>query len=691
VYAQLAEAFMEEMAKLGSGHSFVAARKETQSLGGGWNEVQWIREHLREIHYRGSRSGDIFITRIVASIPNKIAYAAIRSRDHLVFFEFTSFASLSYLASQVVTDEDSRKLLLDRTWRYLRELGDYGVEWELRRSDEQPAELETIGDFGTTILLKFQDLLKAALERESIFDFETFIKAAQGLFQHFADLYRAESNTAALAIQFSSPELTAEDRRNIEQQIERGKALQKIRDRLDSQKRQMLFGIGSLILEKAIAKPVGGVFSTLRERVDGVFGQNPVGLTGLYFEVQRLDVRNLWGWEWWNEIPEGGGFVADAGERLTPYYCYLLLKSCQGLSNEQITGMNLPRDREFVLELSTEGRVTATLNNFAGDREKWAHLIPEAWLEKIPPLRSLFTGLIRDQKQIDEDRIIGSDLNQKRVAEFKNGFVTEFMKNATLRNILGRFSALKDESSLHSEAQASPKWGLNILDDKAAYVEGTESVYHEWGENYGRNLASSESGFVFDQILSKLSTCDIPGAQSLEAQLFAAMQMLSQRGIKPKLVLLALGATGWMNLVRSDRYIPEWRLARSPWKKMLGFDGVLLIDGAEVPVFQIWTPVDRSVACVMDPSKCFRWTQKSPLDAKTELQDIHGFFNFRVADLSKDQASRVQIQAENPPWLQQYEDRDRYLCQRVWLQIFERFEIHLLDPKAGCKLTLEPQ
>jgi hypothetical protein len=235
------------------------------------------------------------------------------------------------------------------------------------------------------------------------------------------------------------------------------------------------------------------------------------------------------------------------------------------------------------------------------------------------------------------------------------------------------------------------KWGLNILDDKAAYIEGAEGLYHEWGENYGRNLASSESGFVFHEILNKLPTCDIPGAQSLEAKLFAAMQRLSQLGTKPKLVLLALAAAQWMDLERSDRYTPEWRLARSPWKKFLGFDGVLQFDGTEVPVFQIWTGVESNVACVMDPSKCLRWTQKSPLNSDADLQYLHGSFYFRVADLSKDQALRLEIQNENPPWLQQHEDRNRYLSQRVWLRIFERFEIELLDPKGGCKLTIETQ
>jgi hypothetical protein len=166
VYAQLAEAFLEEMTRFGVGHSFVTARKEIQNLGGGWNEVQWIREQLYEIHFRGCRSGDIFVARKVVAIPNRIAYAAIRSKDHLIFSEFTSFASSLYLASQHTEDERLHDFLLDRTWRYLRELGDYGVDWELNRSEDDPSALDTIGDFGTTILLRYQDLLKIALERK---------------------------------------------------------------------------------------------------------------------------------------------------------------------------------------------------------------------------------------------------------------------------------------------------------------------------------------------------------------------------------------------------------------------------------------------------------------------------------------------------------------------------------------------
>jgi hypothetical protein len=239
--------------------------------------------------------------------------------------------------------------------------------------------------------------------------------------------------------------------------------------------------------------------------------------------------------------------------------------------------------------------------------------MPTAWLAKISPLQDLFTKLIQDQKRKDEDDIIASDVSQNGVLGFKDSFVREFSKNAALRNIIGLFGALQDDSKAHPGPVGALKWGLNTLDDKAAYLEGAESLYHDWAENYARRLASSESLFLFDEIVKGLPTCQCPGADAVEGKLLAAMKNLDDTGTRPSLILIALQVPHLMELEKSDKFEPRWRL-RSHWKDMLGFHGVFRFGRSEVPIFEVWTGDNRNVLCVMDPSKCLQLTQKSPLD-----------------------------------------------------------------------------
>lgn len=609
VYCELVEVFLAEMTNLGGGYSLASARQEMQSLWGGWDEVKWVREQLNEIHHRGCHSEDIFVAVKVVAIPNRIAYAAIRSRDHLVFSEFTSFALSLYSASLDAENQDLRKLLLDRTWRYLRELGEYGIEWELKRSEGDPDSLEKIGDFGTTILLRYQDLLKKACELKCVSDFETFLKAANELFGRFNVIYQAGSEIELMTIELSRPELSDDDRRQIEQRIDRTKALENIRKRLDTQKRQMLFGIGSLIFEKVREKPDDEDLSKLRNLVDGTLSQNATELTEVYSETQKLGVRELWGWEWWTEIPEHGGFVGDpSAKKLTPYYCYLLLKSTDGISNEQIVQLKLPGDRDFIFEVGAQGRISAMFNDFVSDRRKWGRLVPEAWLERIPPLLTLFAKLTENQKRADEDQIIASSISENRISDFKHTFLVEFSKAAALRSILRWFGAFKDESRAHPGPPGTAKWGINTLDDKGAYLEASEPMYPDWAGNYARGCANSESVFLFNEILKNLPTSNCAEAKTVEAKLLAAIQGLINTGTKPRVILTAMGVSDSLELERSERFVPG-HLERSPWKEITGFRGQFRFNKSKVPIFQIWPLHERNIICVMDPAKCLLLSQ----------------------------------------------------------------------------------
>ena len=290
---------------------------------------------------------------------------------------------------------------------------------------------------------------------------------------------------------------------------------------------------------------------------------------------------------------------------------FLVLESRRG-PPPAIALIKLPRDSNFTIEIRPNGRVPKILSSFADERERWGPLIPEGWLEKIGPLQALFTGLINEQKPEEEERIVGAELSPSRVREFKKAFVMPFEESATLRHIFAVFGAIKDETNLNFQSPDTRKWGLNILDDKEAYVEGSERIYRDWGENYGGQLASSESSAVMEIILAKLQTCQCPDVQGIEAKLVAAIKSLKANGMVPRLVLAALDVKQRMELESSTRFEAAWRANRTRWKKIQNFEGMFLLDDEEVPIFWIRRIAQESVACVLDLPQCLTWIQQSP-------------------------------------------------------------------------------
>jgi hypothetical protein len=142
-----------------------------------------------------------------------------------------------------------------------------------------------------------------------------------------------------------------------------------------------------------------------------------------------------------------------------------------------------------------------------------------------------------------------------------------------------------------------------------------------------------------------------------------------------------------LKLEHSRRFESAWQVPNRRWKEIFSFEGSFSIGETEVPIFGV-PGMATNFACVINMAKCLRWTQKSPVDNPAELSDLYRFFYFSVVDLSRDSQLRNQILAQNPPWLAKYSDPDRYLRQRVYLRIFERFEIELLDSTAGYKVDV---
>ena len=677
VYVSAGDTFLQEMAKLG-GYNLKAAQRERQSLFGSWAELEWITRDLRELHRRGCLSSEINVVRLVTSIPEKLAHLTIRYGDHLVFDKVTSFALFEYHLQDEVADIKIKSFLGEHSLRSLQELADYGIVIELRRQDARVGAIESIGSLVTILLLRFQYLLKTALAPGRIDAFRDCTRTVGAL---LGTLDRGGEEVVGSSLDG----LLEEDRASIGQALQRKRALQDVVQAVSAQKQQMLFSVGSLALEKA-TQPNGQELAPFIAEVH--LHSSPADLTHLYLQMSQSEMEDLWG----NQLldyPEGGGAVGSSREMFAKYFSFLLLKSVQNFNDEMFEELRLPSSPELVLELDVHGSIRNSLSEFETHRDEWRKVVPDAWLSKLPKLYSLFQTLISAQRRKDEDQLIGARIDATYLKQFKQRFVQTFKAEAGLRRLFEQFKAYFPPSSdEHLEAEV-PRWGANILDTRESYIDGLRRSSVNWPEEYARNLALSESDKAFHEILALIPESsqaqDGIGPSKQIANLEAEFE---KSGAEPDVILVGGDCSFFYTEEWSNLFVPEWSTTAVKLKEIPGFQGVLKLKRSEVPIIQVRTNQDGGTSCLLSFRVGISWRQYLPFDSGTEQEYLENFFFFRIIDLAAEPGTREKIIHDRPAWLQEIQEKDRYLQQRVWLRVLERFEVQTSGGVPGLKFRL---
>jgi hypothetical protein len=675
----VAVTFADEMKKAIGGHSFESAMNERQTLFGGWNEMKWISRHLLEIHYRGCRSDDIYIARMVAVAPLAIAYRLLSQRDALVFDQFTSFFYLLYNTLDDVPNLKVRKLLLDTCDQYAKDIG-LGIAIELERPENNEGDLERIKSFATVLLVRYVELLKLSFDKRNNGDFHTFKDAMWGFLGHLGS--RLTRQTAVLRTTETPETLLDEDRASLAKEQSRRKAVVGVLETIEQEKQQAFFAIGSYVF--SIASDSDQSFADYLTEIDAALTISVEGLHELYVGTQRPEGQQIWTRAFYQDAP-GGMWDQSAG---TEYFSYLLLKSTFRYAEKEFSELVLPSDPGFVSEIRKEGQISVVLTSFLQEREKWRKMVPDAWLPAIPKLQQVFAQATAQRMKSDEDAIIQSPVDERYLREFRQRFVKEFDANATLRQIFRTYRAYSDESDVVLPTGAAPKWGLNVLDLRQAYTSQGYQGYAQWPEEYARKLATSESESVFHRILHMLPELDLREMDGLDAQIAAVARELEKRNLRPSVLLVAWQSRLATETLELEQFTPRWLVSESekqPW----GFLGEISLAGRKVPVFAISnSSEDASFGCAIALPSSFLWRQLSPTDNAGEFKDRQDYFHIPIVDLANTPGVMSQIMADNPVWLQAQADKQRYLSLRVWLRISERFEIDALDPILGFKFNL---
>jgi hypothetical protein len=679
VYVSVGETFLDEMKKLG-GYNFKSAQRERQSLFGRWAELEWITRDLRELHRRGCLSSEINVVRLVTSIPEKLAHLAIRYGDHLVFDEITSFALYECYLRDEAGDAKIKKFLTEHALRSLQDLANYGIVIELRRPNTEIGSIELIGSLVTVLLLRFQYLLKMELTPEQLETFRECMRAVGGLLGNL--VRRGESATIG-----TMDSMLEEDRTSIQQALERKKALQEVARTVEMQKQQMLFSVGSLILDKVLPLDAQGLEPFIAE-VD--LHLSPADLTRLYLEMCQPEMADLWG----NQLldyPPGGGAVGSAHEMFARYYSFLLLKSVQNFNEASFGELRVPSTPDLVLELSDHGAVRNALSLFETNRDEWRLVVPDEWLTRLPNLIALFDSLIAEQWRKDEDRLIDAKIEATYLNQFEQKFVQTFTQEAGLRRLFEQFQAYVLPPVDGCTQTQVPRWGANMVDNRESYVDGPRRASVHWPEEYARDLSLSESEKAFHDILALIPESTHAQNGVVGSERIANLEAeLEEGGTGPDVLLVGGDCSFFYTDEWAHLFVPDWSMTATKLSGVPGFQGILKLKKSEVPIFQVRTNQDAGSSCLLSFRNGISWHQYLPFESEAEQEYLQNFFFFRIIDLAAEKAIREKIILDDPAWLRDVQDKDRYLQQRMWLRVLERFEIVSSGSLPGLRFRLVP-
>ena len=692
-YIQIAEFFLETLYELGGVYSAEQAEKERGNFFEGWTEIRWLERDIRELLIVAAGTNNSNVIGTIAYLPISIATRAVQIGDHFLFRTFLAFSPFIYsLAFDKATETTARAFMIDRSWRYLKELSDFYIlpKITMRGEKAEPQKIEGASEFAIYVLRTFLDLLKSASDRGDVETFRDILDQFFRLYQNFTP--KTDDMPAAMIETLIARSPTDADRVALQTQLSEQRQREQAEVRLTSSRDQFIFTLAARLLSQSIADlgsaKARQLFDMLRDRLPNDLGR----LTQVYVGAGERASDLTWQWD---VVADGEAHYVDTRTKPNQLFCVRALQLLERMEPETIAAANLPHSRPLSDKIALQGTqgLDGTLSDMQQHLKSWRRILAEPQIQRIDALRDLLQRAKRAEETAETERLKVAEIDPEKLAEFKISVREAMLRAARLRPLMARLGAYNDLTADNSARRAVPSWGFNQLDDKAAFIKDWHVHYGAWGENYGRGLAASEDETVFADMLRGVAAQKAISQSGIVREILSAIN--GARFQNPIIVHTLSPVVANRHLSASDLFIPKYdvRVGQTAIKDLDVFAGTLNADGRLVPVCRVFLRNSESSNKILigDIARFASWHQYSPSDERGEDVDIQEFLFVRVVDLNKDDARRNGILGEHPPWLETVGDKEGYLRMRVVINVYEKFKLEVADPEAAVALIVEGQ
>lgn len=283
-------------------------------------------------------------------------------------------------------------------------------------------------------------------------------------------------------------------------------------------------------------------------------------------------------------------------------------------------------------------------------------------------------------KQISAKRKAGN-ISQIKIGEFKKEVLKSFYEGANLRDIFVGYFKVYEDKTKEKVTSKKKRFGINTVDDKAAFFDEWHVHYAGWGGNYGRNFAYLENSDLLDDLAK--------GCKEITEEDFETT--LSKFEKPDDIVILAKSVALWRFLEYSKNFKPKWHRDIKQLE-IKGFGGWYDFNGKLIPVFKTYHREKDNQILILNKTKIGKIVQLSPLKDGEDENSVEDVFYMDIQAFSENGELMGEFIKNPPEWLQKIGDKQKqkeYLQERVRIQIFERFEYKKSTDFEGYKLILK--
>jgi hypothetical protein len=668
-YVAIAEGFLTRMKMYGAIYTANLARKERQSIGGGWEFPGWLSSDIRDLLEIAVNSHDKEIIHHISYLPIAVMIRAIEFKDHYLFQEFIQFSNFIYFLSSS-QNSDLKKVILDRYFLNIKSVITYYLKSAIRREEQTKDELITIKDFAVYFLIMFQELLKSAYGKKDFQNFKMFLNIVIEMFEDF------EAQSAAHSVSFlkRTYELnkTEENRRLLERQ----EILEQIEQEINQRKFEMIFGLSSWIFAELCAAQKDDPVHKLYEAIETTLPDSLEKLTKIFLDVHQYESEDLWGRGFWDIIPDGKVYTRDPFKNIETFYVIKSLCLLARESEGAIGQIELPTSRDFASMTDETGSLMKFLNSISMEPKRWQFILTDKAIAQIESFKKLLLNARHRQIEAETEIIRGAKISNKKVIAFKKEMISSFDESAVMRDIFKHYKLYNE--NLKEIVNKKDRFGISTLDEKSAFFDEWHVHYLDWGSGYGRSLASGEDNFLIEEILKNAKPTEWA---DFEKTLYNYSD-LSQ------IFLIVINIDPYSLFKSTKNFRPKW-VEGSRQLNVHGFEGWLLFNDVEIPIFELYRGGEKKIL-IVNKSKFGELCQYSPLNIGEDDAYIDDVFYINIQPFSENLALINQYIKKPPKWLVErgdQESQNKYLREHVLVDIYERFEFNPLKD-FDCHVTI---
>jgi len=690
-YLDLAETFLETIYQYGV-YSSEQAKKERGNFFEGWNEIRWLYQDIREIMQIAIGSDNQDIISDVMFLPISIAIRSFRVRDHYLFQEFLPLNSYAYYLALNKSKGQIRSFIIDRSWRYLKEMSDLYIEPKIKDRYQVSSKEEIIDykEFALYVLKTFQGLIKASFNKKDFKSFKIFLNEFKKLYKHLEkDREYPDSNHLRVTLdRITDPE----QKKNTQAQLDIVVAKEEATKSISFAKKQIFFVLASKILDHYKKDQKNTQLKDFFDFVNTNINFSIEEMSKVFDLSRNFESEDYWDWDD-GEIPADGEVHSiDIHSKLDYFYCIKMLSLLKGKTPEQIKKLHImpSRNLAFLAEKRADNStLISKLNEIKSKPQDWLFVIDQGSIDRVDECIELLQRIKEEQEKDEAEYLKTAKIDPDKLIEFKDKIITSFNKSAKIRPLVKIYNIYSDKTE--EMDKEIPLYGYNQVDEKAAFLKDWHVHFLGWGEQYGAGMASSEDQIFFEGILKELD-------QKIETDSNKLIEIISQSIDKYKLedpvIIQSLEYPIEYDSIRgSEHFVDRWsnECPKTKISHLDGFLGVLKYDNKIIPVFDIFVRDKKNInkVVIADISKLGVWEQYSPISKLEDKEYVNEkIFSIKVSDLNVDDDMRKKIISEKSKWLEKHSDKDGYLRQKVVSKIYEKFRFLVKDKSKGIAITV---